>query len=301
MSSNLLKMGFASLQDVEKRVIDTNELAARRIEEMTAHRHGAEGMETSEPDAGGFFSGLNAERVDGASSDEGDELHGNVIKADPPSGETQSVRPDPEKLVEEARVQAEEILAQAREDAQDIRRKAQKDAEAKREKTLADAREQGYREGREQAQSEYAVKERELEKKRKDLEAEYQGMVDELEPKFVDALTGVYGHLFGVELSSYRAVLLYLIDAAVRRIEGRNFLVHVSAEDYPYVTMEKKTLLAALTSPGATLELVEDHTLKHNECMIETEGGIFDCGLGTQLTELGQKLSLLSYEKEVSR
>ncbi len=30
--------------------------------------------------------------------------------------------------------------------------------------------------------------------------------------------------------------------------------------------------------------------------MIETEGGIFDCGLGTQLSLLRQKLLLLSYE-----
>ena len=46
------------------------------------------------------------------------------------------------------------------------------------------------------------------------------------------------------------------------------------------------------------VEVVEDATLGKNDCLIETENGIFDCGLGTQLAELRQKLKLLSYEKE---
>ena len=46
---------------------------------------------------------------------------------------------------------------------------------------------------------------------------------------------------------------------------------------------------------NATLEIVEDRTLNKNECLIETEDGIFDCSLSTQLTELKRKLQLLSY------
>ena len=46
------------------------------------------------------------------------------------------------------------------------------------------------------------------------------------------------------------------------------------------------------------MEVIEDISLRKNECLIETEGGIFDCGLGTQLAELSRKLRLLSYEKE---
>ena len=50
-------------------------------------------------------------------------------------------------------------------------------------------------------------------------------------------------------------------------------------------------------SPSSSIEIVEDNTLSKNECLIETENGVFDCGLGTQLAELKQKLMLLSYEK----
>ena len=54
--------------------------------------------------------------------------------------------------------------------------------------------------------------------------------------------------------------------------------------------------MAGAPAPNSTVEIVEDMTLGKGECMIETESGIFDCGLGTQLSELRQKLKLLSYE-----
>ena len=103
----------------------------------------------------------------------------------------------------------------------------------------------------------------------------------------------------GQDLDSYREVLAYLISTTMHKIEGvRSFLIHVSKEDYPYVSMQKKQLTANALAPGSSVEVVEDATLGKNDCLIETENGIFDCGLGTQLAELRQKLKLLSYEKE---
>ena len=45
------------------------------------------------------------------------------------------------------------------------------------------------------------------------------------------------------------------------------------------------------------MELVEDMTLSRSQCFIETENGIYDCSLDTQLSELKRKLKLLSYER----
>lgn len=104
-------------------------------------------------------------------------------------------------------------------------------------------------------------------------------------------------HIFHVDLHSYREVLCYLISTTMRNTEdNKSFLIHVSKEDYPYVSMQKKQITAQAVSPNASVEIIEDMTLGKGECLIETEGGIFDCGLGTQLAELRQKLKLLSYE-----
>lgn len=292
--NNLLKMGFTNVQNDERRVIDSNDLAARRIEELAQKmaleaQAGSMGGEDGSED--GFMAGLSAEQVEGLLSD--DEGGSNVIKA--------NANADREQILSDAQQEAEELLAQAREqaeaEAEQILSDARAQAEAAKESITVQARQQGYQEGMHQAEMELARKEQALKERLQAMEAEYEGFVEQLEPRFVDAITGVYEHLFQVELSSYRGILMNLIAATVRQVEGRDFLVHVSAEDYPYVSMEKKTLTEALASPNATLELVEDITLQHNECMIETEGGIYDCGLGTQLSELAQKLKLLSYEK----
>lgn len=292
--NNLLKMGFTNVQNDERRVIDSNDLAARRIEELAQKmaleaQAGSMGGEDGSED--GFMAGLSAEQVEGLLSD--DEGGSNVIKA--------NANADREQILSDAQQEAEELLTQAREqaeaEAEQILSDARAQAEAARESITVQARQQGYQEGMHQAEMELARKEQALKERLQAMEAEYEGFVEQLEPRFVDAITGVYEHLFQVELSSYRGILMNLIAATVRQVEGRDFLVHVSAEDYPYVSMEKKTLTEALASPNATLELVEDITLQHNECMIETEGGIYDCGLGTQLSELAQKLKLLSYEK----
>ena len=38
-------------------------------------------------------------------------------------------------------------------------------------------------------------------------------------------------------------------------------------------------------------------TLSESQCMIETEAGVYDCSLETELKELCKKLRILSYKK----
>lgn len=132
------------------------------------------------------------------------------------------------------------------------------------------------------------------------LERHYQELLDNLEPQFIDTLTGIYEHLFKVELSGYRDIIVELIAGTMRNIDGgsRGYIIHVSKEDYPYVSMQKKRIAEGVSLANASLEIIEDITLSKNQALIETEGGIFDCSLGTQLAELNQKIRLLSYEKE---
>lgn len=285
MSSNLLKRGYTNIQQDEKRVINTNELVAKRIQELT------EKMQKAENE--GFVSGLTAPSVEvEALLNDGDDENvqqSNVIK----------VRDEANRLLEEARKEADSIIEQAKLHAMQLERDAKARAEQERMQMLDQARQQGMQEGMEQAAKEAEKERQELKTLWKQLEEEYQQMVDELEPQFVDTITGIYEHIFHVELRSYREVLTYLISTTMRKIEGnRDFMIHVSKEDYPYISMQKKQIAAGATAPNSSVEVVEDLTLSKNECLIETEGGIFDCGLGTQLSELRQKLKLLSYEKK---
>ena len=258
MSSNLLKMGYTSFQEGEKRVIDVNALMEKRIEELAAKMKQPEnaGFVNGEGEDG-FTVGLNYERVEGLLSEEDGEALGNVIKAETDTGE----------LYAKAQEEAEQILAQAREAAAAEKQAYISSAQAQiaKERTMAleQAKAQGYAEGKQRADAELARIENEFAERAKAMEAEYDRLLENVETEMIDVLTGIYEHLFQVELSSHREILIHLATAALRKIEGgRDFLVHVSAEDYPYVSMEKKQLMAALASPNATLELVEDITLK---------------------------------------
>lgn len=290
MSSNLLKMGVMSFQEGEKRVIDVNTLMEKRIEELTVKMKQPEntGFVNIEPGEN-FSAGLDAEQLEGIFSGE-EETNRNVIKAEV---EVASAR---------AREEAEQILMQARKEAEAEKQAyisaAQAQIARERSEAVETARVQGYEEGKQKAREELARMEQEFTEKVKAVEEEYDRLLEQTETKLVDVLADVYEQLFLVELSSYKELVIHLVASALHKIEGgRDFLVHISPEDYPYVSMEKKQLLSALASPNATLELVEDITLKKNECMIETDNGIFDCGLGTQLSEVGRRLRLLSYER----
>lgn len=280
MSSNLLKQFYTVVQEDEKRVIDPNELLQRRREERARVQH-IEGE-----GEGGFAAGLDAREI---SVEEMGESGGNVLKA----------QEDIRQMLEQAREDAEAILAQAREEAALLNDQAHARAEEEKAGILAEAKQQGYAEGLRKAQAEEQKLRQTYQEKERQLEEFYQGQIDGLESQLVAVITGIYEHIFHVELSASRDILTYLISATMKKVDGgREFLIHVSKEDYPYVSMQKKQLLAGAVSAGCSVETVEDLTLAKNECLIETENGIFDCGLGTQLAELKQKLTLLSWSGE---
>lgn len=290
MYNNLLKQGFGFFLNgtEEKRVIDTNDLVARRLEELREAAR-ARGMD---PDQGenapeGFVQGLDA--ADMSALLDGGGESGNVLKAE-------AAREKAQDIVQEAENQARNVLEGAKIQAEQVLQDARRQAESLKQAAVEEGRQSGYREGRARADAEAEQLRRQMKDREAQLEAQYQSALDQMEPQLVEAITGIYEHIFHVELRSSRDILTHLIASTLRKAEGgRDFLVHVSREDYSYVSMQKKQLLAVLPGNGVTLEIIEDMTVEKDGCMIETDGGIFDCGLGTQLEQLRRKLTLLSY------
>ncbi|WP_300713883.1 FliH/SctL family protein [uncultured Acetatifactor sp.] len=274
MSSNLVKQFYTILpEEKEKRVIDNNDRIRRRLAMLSREQGGSED---------GFVSGLAVADVVEVPED----ATGNVIKA----------QDEAKEILEQARAEAETIRAEAQAEANQIRLETQKQAEIEKQIVLDQAKQQGYDEGMARAQAHEKAMEQEYLEKARSLEGEYQRQIDVLEPAFVDTITGIYEHVFHVELSSYREILTALISDALHKLEGsRNFMIHVSKEDYPYVSLQKKQMLAGTVWENVNVDVVEDGALGKNACMIETENGIFDCGLDTQLSEIRKKLALLSW------
>lgn len=283
MSSNLIKIFSQDFSQEDKRILDMNELVEKRIEAANARKDKTENT--------GFVEGIQAESVELSG------LFADNETADAESSVIKAANEDAEELRAQANQAAQRIIDEARQKADEIVTEAKEQAIRDRDKVYNEAKTQGYEEGRKQAERDNELIRGELDRTRRELKKDYDRQIAELEPTFIDTLTGIYEHIFNVDLQSYREILVYLIEGTMHKVDGRSFLVHVSKEDYPYVSMQKKQLSAETVSPNSSVEVVEDITLGRNECFIETEAGIFDCGLGTQLTELSQKLKLLSYEK----
>ncbi len=282
MSNNLLKSRYVMVDSPERRIIDSNQQVADRIQDLAAALEDA-----GDPD--GFSPGLNAEKVELLVHDDDEESSEempSVIPAASAAEVMESVQADADEIIRGANEEAENIIADANAAAEEIRAAAEREG-----------REAGHDEGYRAGMAEVEAMRLEIQEKERHLEEEYQKKIEELEPMFIDTLTDIYEHIFHVRFGNTKDVIFYLIQDAVRKVEGNSsFIIHVSKEDYGFVSMQKKELLAGVSSADEA-EIVEDMTLKRNECFIETGGGIFDCSLETQLEGLKRELRLLSYTK----
>ena len=278
--SNLIKRAYTVINEpAEKRVIDYNDQVAEKINRIRKE------MEAEEMDPDGFSEGLNAERVELLTDEYGGQE------------EITSVPPVTSAPSEELRAQADEIIAEAEAQAKKIIEDAQKEAEFIKMAAEDEGKKSGFEKGHEEGIAESEKARVNYEERAEKLEDDYQKKIDELEPMFIDTLTDIYEHVFHVRFGDNKEVIYHLIQDAVRKVEGNaNFIIHVSKDDYGFVSMQKKQLLAGVSN-GESAEIVEDITLKPNECLIETGSGIFDCSLETQLAGLKRELKLLSYKK----
>ena len=291
--SNLLKSGYVVKKD-ETRVIDSNELIANKLQILNeiAERE----MEPEyEDEPAEFREGLNAEQLEMLLEDNPDALR----DMDPDGDENGSgvIHADRAAMLEDVSREAEEMIENARQEAQGIIDAANAEAESIRDSF----KEQGYSEGYEQGHAEGLKviddKTKELEDKEGELLADYDRKLEEMEPMLVDAITDIFEHIFHVSLSSNREIMLNLLHDTVRNVEGgKNFIVHVSKSEFEYINDRKDQLTEGLGSTD-TIEVIEDLTLRQSECFVEAEGGIYDCGIGTELELLKKELMLLAYQK----
>lgn len=287
---SVLKSGWMYINPTETRVIDTNAMVESKLKEL-AFKLAAE----TDGDANfteGFVQGIKAEQVT--------ELIGEGME---------QVPEEPVNTVSENEI----LLQQAQEEIENMKAQALAEIEEARVQVIEEAKKAGYQEGFAQGKKEgyekghvdglnSVAKEREeaLQEAASliaQAEEEYQKKMDELEPQFIETLTGIYEHIFHVSLKNSRDLVVYLIANTMRNLEGSSgYLIHVSKEDYPFVSMQKKELVKGTGISVEDIDILEDATLGRGECMIETGNGVFDCGLGTQLEALNEELRLLSYE-----
>lgn len=307
MSKNLLKSYFTTKESSTPRIINGNTAVEQAIERVSAENNeriftdGFESLQADvyEDNTAEFNTGLDADILSGLLDENVSEeemvFSSNVIKASEDEKASRAVSE------EETRAEVEEIkhrlLEEALEEIANMKDQAAEDIAREKAQAVEEARSQGYEEGARQAYAEFENSRRELELEKKQHEEEYAELIFELEPKFVRYLTNIYEKVFQVNLAEERDIVVNLLKNAMQKVEGsKNYMIHVSKDDYKFVYERKRELADATMTEDSVIDVVEDATLKSGDCFIETANGIFDCGIETQLTAIKKKLMLLAYD-----
>ena len=286
---NLLKSGWVMVNQDEVCVIDSNKKIEEKMIAAPDEAFASEDVMAYRPSAFDDADGAEGEAVDLIFAEGTDAELVRTQQSEQAAEELKAAGAQAEEILQQAHAQAEEILQQTRAMAEQEARQMKEDA---RQQGMQD----GYSQGIQKAEAEAEAVRNEYARKEQELARLYEEKMADMEPYLIKELTGVYEHVFQVELSQYRNVLQHLVANTLRSVEmSDNYLIHVSEADYSYMSMQKAQIMEEGCVKNAQLEIVEDRTLSKNECLVETEDGIFDCSLSVQLTELKRKLLLLSY------
>jgi flagellar assembly protein FliH len=189
------------------------------------------------------------------------------------------------RIVEDARKQAQEIIAQANEEADSVREQA-------REEGL----ETGKQEALVQVEAEADQIRVELEADAKRLQKEYEELLNQIEPRYVDVLCSLIQKLTGILFTENKDLLLHLIRSSIADMEpSKRYTIRVSPDDMMAVESCRSEL--AKEAGNVIIEIQEEKGLAKNECIIEADSQMVDCGFKTQLDNLITTLRMLVQER----
>ena len=181
------------------------------------------------------------------------------------------------------KAQAEEILAQAQAQAGQIREEAKKE---------------GFNSGTIESERQLTEKKQELEQQHaqlvKQLEEDYEQRRNDMEPQIVEALLAVFTEVTHTVSEDNKEIVLHLINNVLKNVENsHSYSIKVSPDDYNFVLNNQGKIYCAMNNE-VNLDIVQDMALKQNECMIETDSGVFNCSLDVELHNLIKQIKLLS-------
>lgn len=292
--SNLVKQYYV-IQDEKKDgpvVINSNKrmeehfkrLAVLRAEEE--ERRAREEQEAEAAMQAEFVEGLAASHVDGEELTEGEEGMDNIIPMPAPG-------PSYDEIVTEATVEADRIVSEAMQQADAI----VAEAEEKGRMIFEEQKSAGYAAGEEmvaqEIQNATTQLQMQFQMQTEQLQQEYQAKMSHMEADIVDAIIQVFDRVFHVQFEDQREILLYLITNTMLQVHGdKKFKIYTTADQISFVE-EHMQELRDKVGADVEIELMYDGNVAAGGCRIETDHGVFDCGIDTELANIYKSIRAL--------
>ncbi|MBQ7147141.1 MAG: hypothetical protein IJR96_00170 [Pseudobutyrivibrio sp.] len=240
---------------------------------------------------------LEAMRESGAEIPEGmdpDEFLGlaDTIMQDEP--ETVDVGPQAEEILEQARMEAQQIIDDANAQAEEILNAAQLNADAMKNLARQDGEKEGYNEGTQRAALELADAQSNMQAEIQRIENEFMEKQIGMEREIVEMCLPVFERVFSAELSGKKDVIYHLLDHCIMKIERTGQMqIKVSDANAEFIKSKKEEIQGKIGAEVG-LDIIADPLLNDSQCIIETDGGIFDCSIDTELDNLIREIRALS-------
>ncbi len=284
--SNLLKGFNVAKSNDDKRVIDCNAI----ISDMLIKMRGT--VENGDFSEAGFNSMLNPLEVREVLADDERIINDEQVSEAEDNENDRNRRK--EIIIAEAQEMADAIINKANEDARAIINQAQAEAENVKIKAREQGFEQGLANASYEAETTLREKQQELAKLEEKLISEYKQKEEELEPALVDTILKIFSEITHAIALDKKDMILTLVNNVMMGGEAsRNFVIRVCSEDAIFLKENKEKIIGAVRK-DIHIEIVIDSSMKRNECLIDTDTGIYDCSLDIQLENLITDIKILS-------
>ena len=276
--SNLYKRNNVVSQ--KERIIDYNDVIKSKIGVLI------ELAVKDKANSGGFISGLNAEVVepfhvrdiDALTTDNEINPQQQISKADIEASAAQA-----ESIIEKANIESDNILYEARNKADIIIKEA-----------YSEGKEKGLEDARIEVDSQISKYQSEHEQIKLEIQQQYDDMKAKMEPELVSVITEVFKKVINILSDNNEEIILDLVNSVMHNTEvSREFVIKVSPDDYKFLVNNQGKIYCAM-SREVQIEIVEDLSMTKNQCVIESDVGVYDCSLDIQLTNLIKDIKLLS-------
>uniref|UniRef100_UPI004055AE25 FliH/SctL family protein n=1 Tax=Agathobacter sp. TaxID=2021311 RepID=UPI004055AE25 len=203
----------------------------------------------------------------------------------------------PEELLEEARLEASQIIDEAKSHAKSLKYEALQEAQKAYEEQKKAGFAEGHAEAAARAETELnALKNQlyaEIEEKSNRLDAEYDEKLKAMESEVIDAIIMVFNKVFHIQFDNKKEILLYLVNDVLMNVDtGKEFRIRVSSENRKYLEEHIPEIKEKIGN-DISIEVINDMGLTEEGCIIETDGGIFNCGIDMQLSNLEKDIRSL--------
>jgi flagellar assembly protein FliH len=197
-------------------------------------------------------------------------------------------------IKQQAEEEAEHIISDARIRANDLENEIRQSLEAERR----EAREQGKQEGKEDG---YADGKSEVDRlivrthtaleRAQDKRAEILG---ETEKEIVDLVLLISRKVIKVISENQKDVIVSNVIEALRKVKAKgSVIIRVNLADLRLATEHKEDFIKLMEGVN-TIHVVEDSSVDHGGCIIETDFGEIDARIASQLAELENKILEIS-------